>query len=71
MGPEKAQLSGKIYSTEMTGHETIVTCSLLRDLILVKEGKDYDAPIDAAVHVAVDPTKICLFNTGTGERIRS
>ncbi len=60
---EDAQLSGKIYSTEMTGHETIVTCAMAKDLILVKEGKDYDAPIDAPVHVGVDPSKVCLFDT--------
>jgi multiple sugar transport system ATP-binding protein len=69
--PGDAQLSAKVYSTEMTGNETIVACSLSKTLMLVKAGKDYDAPIDAAVHVAVDTAKICLFDTNSGQRIRS
>ena len=69
--PAGAQLAAKVYSTEMTGNETIVTCSLLKDPILVKAGKDYDAPIDSTVHVAVDASKICLFDTTSGQRIRS
>jgi len=68
--PGNAQLSGKIYSTEMTGHETIVTCSLMKDFVLVKAGKDYDAPIGAPVHVAVDASKACLFDTESGRRLR-
>ena len=68
---EAAQLSGAVYSTEMTGNETIVTCSLGKDTILVKAGKDFDAPINAPVHLAVNPGKICLFETETGERIRN
>jgi multiple sugar transport system ATP-binding protein len=66
-----AQLAATVYSTEMTGNETIVTCSLAKDTILVKAGKDYDAPIDAPVHVVVDPAKICLFDSHSGERIRN
>jgi multiple sugar transport system ATP-binding protein len=69
--PGGAQLAATVCSTEMTGNETIVTCSLARDQVLVKAGKDYDALIDALVHVAVDPAKICLFDSKTGERIRS
>ena len=66
-----AQLAATVYSTEMTGNETIVTCSLAKDQILVKAGKDYDAPINAPVHVAVDAAKICLFDGHSGERIRN
>jgi multiple sugar transport system ATP-binding protein len=66
-----AQLAATVYSTEMTGNETIVTCSLAKDTILVKAGKDYDAPIDAPVHVAVDAAKICLFDSQSGDRIRN
>jgi multiple sugar transport system ATP-binding protein len=66
-----AQLAATVYSTEMTGNETIVTCSLAKDTVLVKAGKDYDAPIDAPVHVAVDAAKICLFDSLSGERIRN
>jgi multiple sugar transport system ATP-binding protein len=69
--PGGAQLAATVYSTEMTGHETIVTCSLAKQPILVKAGKDYDAPINAPVHVAIDPAKICLFDTASGERIRT
>jgi multiple sugar transport system ATP-binding protein len=66
-----AQLSGKVYSTEMTGHETIVTCSLSKEMVLVKEGKDYDAPIDSPAHVTVETSKVCVFDNKSGQRIRS
>jgi multiple sugar transport system ATP-binding protein len=69
--PGSAQLSGTVYSTELTGNETIVTCSLAKDLVLVKAGKNFDAPINAPMHLAVDPSRICLFETATGARIRS
>ncbi len=66
-----AQFAATVYSTEMTGNETIVTCSLAKQLILVKADKDYDAPINAPVHVAIDPAKICLFDSQSGERLRA
>ena len=66
-----AQLSGTVYSTEMTGNETIVTCSAGKDIVLVKAGKEFDAPINAPIHIAVDPAKVCLFETMSGERIRN
>jgi len=69
--PQSAQLSVLVYSTEMTGNETIVTCSLAKDSIFVKAAKDYDAPINSPVHIAVDPAKICLFDSQSGERIRN
>ncbi len=69
--PQSAQLSALVYSTEMTGNETIVTCSLAKDSIFVKAAKDYDAPIHSPVHIAVDPAKICLFDSQSGERIRN
>jgi multiple sugar transport system ATP-binding protein len=69
--PDGAHLAATVYSTEMTGNETIVTCSLAKDPILVKAGKDFDAPINAPVHIAVDPGKVCLFESDTGERIRN
>jgi multiple sugar transport system ATP-binding protein len=69
--PANAQFAATIYSTELTGNETIVTCSLSTGPILVKAGKDYDAPIGAAVHIAMDHSKICLFDSQSGERVRS
>ncbi len=68
--PESANIAATVYSTEMTGNETIVTCSAAKDPILVKAGKDYDAPINAPVHLAVDAAKVCLFDSRSGERIR-
>ena len=69
--PANAQFAATVYSTELTGNETIVTCSLSTGPILVKAGKDYDAPIGAPVHIAVDHSKICLFDSQSGERVRS
>ncbi len=69
--PGSAQISGTVYSTELTGNETIVTCSAGKDTVLVKAGKEFDAPINAPIHLAVDPAKICLFETDSGERLRN
>jgi multiple sugar transport system ATP-binding protein len=67
---DAASLKGTIYSTEMTGNETIVTCTVGDHQVVVKMNKDFDRPIKAPIGVHVDPAKICLFDNASGERLR-
>ncbi len=68
-GPEEAHLTGTVFSAEMTGNETIVTCSVGDGKVIVKAEKDLDIAIDDTVHIAGDAGKLCVFDAAGGERI--
>jgi multiple sugar transport system ATP-binding protein len=68
-GPEGAHLTGTVFSTEMTGNETIVTCSVGDATVIVKADKDFDRAMDATVHIAADASKLCVFDAAGGRRI--
>ena len=63
---EDAMLRARIYSTEMTGNETIVTCLLNEEQVVVRADKDFEATMDAAVGINLDPAKARLFDSGSG-----
>ena len=65
-----AMLRARIYSTEMTGNETIVTCLLNHEQVVVRADKDFEATIDAAVGINLDPAKARLFDSESGTRVR-
>ena len=67
---EDAMLRTRIYSTEMTGNETIVTCLLGEQQVVVRADKDFEAPMDTAVGINLDPGKARLFDLDTGMRAR-
>ena len=67
---EDAMLRARIYSTEMTGNETIVTCLLNEEQVVVRADKDFEATMDAAVGINLDPAKARLFDSESGTRIR-
>ena len=66
----EAMLRARIYSTEMTGNETIVTCHLDGEPVVVRADKDFRGALDSAVGIELDPAKARLFDCGTGNRIR-
>ncbi len=70
-GPAEAQLTGTVFSAEMTGNETIVTCTVGKGNVIVKADKDFDRPIDETLHIAGDRNKVCVFDAASGERIRA
>ncbi len=70
-GPDEAQLTGTVFSTEMTGDETIVTCTVGKGHVIVKADKDFDRAIDETVHIAAALSKVCVFDSASGERIRA
>jgi multiple sugar transport system ATP-binding protein len=65
-----AMLRARIYSAEMTGNETIVTCDMNGEQVVVRADKDYEGALDAAVGIDLDPVKARLFNRDSGRRIR-
>jgi multiple sugar transport system ATP-binding protein len=69
-GPDGAQLTGTVFSTEMTGNETIVTCSVGDATVIVKADKDFDRAMNATVHIAADVNKLCVFDAASGARVK-
>ncbi|MDE0410023.1 MAG: TOBE domain-containing protein [Alphaproteobacteria bacterium] len=67
---DEAMLRARIYSTEMTGNETIVTCEMNGEQVVVRADKDYEGALDAAVGIDLDPGKARLFDCDNGRRVR-
>ena len=67
---DEAMLRARLYSTEMTGNETIVTCDLNGEHVVVRADKDFMGTLDSAVGINVDSTKARLFDRDSGKRIR-
>ena len=67
---DEAMLRARIYSTEMTGNETIVTCDLNGEHVVVRADKDYEGTLDAPVGIDLDPAKARLFDRDSGKRVR-
>jgi multiple sugar transport system ATP-binding protein len=60
-----------LYSVELTGDQTIATAKLGDDYFTVREDKEYEGTIDQRVKIWVNASKVFLFDSSTGERIRS
>ncbi|MEX3006971.1 ABC transporter ATP-binding protein [Hoeflea sp. TYP-13] len=71
VSPEKGMLKARIFSTEMTGNETIVTCEIGTDHVVVRMDKDFDMAPDEWVGIDVNPEKARLFDYDSGERVRA
>jgi multiple sugar transport system ATP-binding protein len=69
VAPEAGNLKATVFACEMTGNETIVTCVVGEDQVVVKMGKDFEVAADAQVGIRIDPGHICLFDAGTGQRL--
>jgi multiple sugar transport system ATP-binding protein len=67
--PAAGAFQGRIYSTEMTGDQTIVTVALDSGHVTITTDPDFDAPMDMAVGIAVEAAKACTFDAATGVRI--
>ena len=65
-----SQIEAFLYSVELTGDQTIVTAKLGETDLIVREDKDYDGAIDQLVHIKLDESKIFLFDSASGDRIR-
>ncbi len=63
-------LGASVYSTEMPGNETIVTCRSGDALVVVKADKEFDAAPDTTVGISPNPNAVRLFDRASGQRIR-
>src|SRR5882724_7507508 len=52
--PAQADLRASVFSCELTGNETIVTCTLGQSQVIVQMDKDFEVPIDAAVGIKIN-----------------
>jgi multiple sugar transport system ATP-binding protein len=68
--PAQGDLRGTVFSCELTGNETIVTCRLGAAQVIVQMDKDFEIAIDAQVGIKVNARKACLFDPASGNRIR-
>ena len=71
VAPESGDIKATVFACELTGNETIVTCSLGETQVVVKMDKNFEIGIDAPVGIKIDPRKACLFDPGSGERVRA
>jgi len=69
--PGGGALSASVFAVEMTGNETIVTCTIAGSQVVARMDKGYDAAIDAPVGIAVEADKTCLFDGASGARVRA
>ena len=67
--PADADLKATIYASELTGNETVVTCQVGKEQVVVKTDKSFDLPVDTAIGLAIDRAKLRLFDAATGDRI--
>jgi multiple sugar transport system ATP-binding protein len=70
VGGEKAHLDGKVYGIEPTGDLTYLTIKFGEKLVEVKADRDYRAELDAPESVSFDPSRIFLFDSESGQRLR-
>lgn len=71
VAPEDGMLKARIFSNEMTGNETIVTCEIGADHVVVRMDKDFDKQPDDWVGIDVNPDKARLFDFESGERVHA
>jgi len=69
--PAQGDLKATVFSCELTGNETIVTCTVGNTQAIVQMDKEFEIAFDAPVGIKVDPRKICLFDPESGNRIRA
>ncbi len=70
VAPTEGSLRGTLYSTEMTGSETIVTASLGNAQVVARMDHDFDLTVDTPVGIAIDAQRLCLFDQDSGDRLR-
>jgi multiple sugar transport system ATP-binding protein len=68
--PAQGDLRATVFSCELTGNETIVTCTLGGTQAIVQMDKDFDVAFDAAIGIKINAKKACLFDPASGDRIR-
>ena len=68
--PSKGKISARVYSLELMGDHTLVTCRVSDDHVIVKAGKLAQYRMDEPIDIAFQESAVYLFDTESGERIR-
>jgi len=68
--PATGTLMAEVYATELIGDHTLVTAKLSADMLTLKAGKDFDAPVGTSLGIAIAPERTYLFDGPTGLRLR-
>ena len=70
VAPAKGSIKGEIYTVELIGDHTLVTVRVGSDMITVKASKDYTAKLGEKVGVAFSTSRLFVFDSGNGMRVR-
>ena len=65
-----AHITGQLFSIELTGESTLVTVRCANQLLSLRADKDFTAPIDSEVGIAVKPDRTYLFDAESEDRFR-
>jgi len=65
-----AAFRGMIYTNELIGDHTLITCEVEGQMIAVKAGKDFSGQPGDAVGIEAAPTATFVFDASTGARLR-
>jgi multiple sugar transport system ATP-binding protein len=63
-------LPGAVYSSELIGDHSLITCKVGEELVVAKMGKDFEAEIGAKANIGLDLAHVFFFDAATSERIR-
>jgi multiple sugar transport system ATP-binding protein len=69
VAPEAADLRGEVFSSELLGDSVLIGVGLGRDLVTVKTGPGGQRRVGEPVGLALDHSKLHLFEAGSGRRI--
>jgi multiple sugar transport system ATP-binding protein len=67
----KGHLNAQIYSLEPTGDQTLLTVRLADQLLVARADRDFRQAIDSPIALNFDVPRAYLFDTASGQRIRS
>jgi multiple sugar transport system ATP-binding protein len=68
--PENSDLTARVYSVELMGDHSLVTCRLGEDLLIAKADKLAQHGMDELIGITFKDAAVFLFDSETGERIR-
>ncbi len=66
---EAGVFTGSIFANELTGNETIVTCTVAGATLVVRMDKDFDEPMGSEVGIALKSGRQFFFDGATGRRL--
>jgi multiple sugar transport system ATP-binding protein len=67
---DRAQLRGRVYSIELMGDHILVTVDVDGQQVVVKASNAVSSAMGEEVGLRLDPVRMFLFETSSGERIR-